>query len=146
MDLQKMEQLLTAYFEGNTTLEEEQLLKQYFTGEEVAPHLKPYQELFGYFVSSREETTTVATNIPKKEITLKGVFKKWYAVAALFVLALGTVYFLEEHSSSSKQQEAQMAFEQTKEALDFFSVHFNESAEKLSYVGEFNNTTNKIFK
>jgi len=42
MDHSTAEQLLHRYFEGNTTLEEEARLRDYFRGDDVHPDLKAY--------------------------------------------------------------------------------------------------------
>lgn len=48
METEKIEHLLKKYFEGETTLEEEQQLRSFFSGEEIPDHLKSYADLFRY--------------------------------------------------------------------------------------------------
>lgn len=148
MDLQKIEKLLDDYFEGNTSTEDEKLLKAYFSGNDVAPHLEAYREMFVYFAQAKAESTSseIKTLKPAKQ----GVFKRmrpWYSIAALFVVALGVTFFLQNSNKISEAEriEAEIAFEKTKEALDFFSVHFNSGASSLVVLNEFENSTNKIF-
>jgi tRNA G46 methylase TrmB len=45
--------LLEKYFEGLTSLEEEQALREYFQGEKIDPELKIYQPLFQFFANAR---------------------------------------------------------------------------------------------
>ena len=50
MESVKIEQLLDKYLNAETTLQEEAVLRDYFTsGKEVALHLESYQALFGYY-------------------------------------------------------------------------------------------------
>ena len=48
MDYKYIEQLLDKYFEAQTTLEEEQILRAFFAQEDVPAHLLPYREFFTY--------------------------------------------------------------------------------------------------
>lgn len=149
MDLQKIEQLLDAYFEGNTGIEDEKLLKAYFSGNDVAPHLEAYREMFIYFAQAKSESTSsdIKTLKPAKQGILMHM-KPWYSIAALFLVTLGVTFFIQNSNriSEAERIEAEIAFEKTKEALNFFSTHFNAGAANLSVLNEFENSTNKIFK
>lgn len=46
MNYKNISNLLERYFECNTTAQEEQMLRDYFQGEEVAEELLPYKDLF----------------------------------------------------------------------------------------------------
>ena len=46
MDYKYIEQLVDCYFEGETTLEEEQILRKFFAQEELPEHLRQWQPLF----------------------------------------------------------------------------------------------------
>lgn len=48
MDYKYIEQLLERYWQCETTLEEEQILRTFFSQEDVPSHLKQYAELFIY--------------------------------------------------------------------------------------------------
>lgn len=148
MDLQKIEHLLDAYFEGETSLAEEKILKQYFKGGQVASHLQIYSDMFAYLETSKQETSDVKLDLKSdKRPGLAHRMRNWYSIAALVVVALGVTFFLQQNNSITQQeeQEALMAYQQTKEALNFFSHHFNESANNLTYVKEFGNSANKVF-
>ena len=55
MELQKIETLLERYLEGETSITEEQALRDYFAGGQVAPQFEMYTSLFGYFESAKKE-------------------------------------------------------------------------------------------
>ncbi|MBQ9640695.1 MAG: pyruvate ferredoxin oxidoreductase [Bacteroidaceae bacterium] len=55
MNYQYIEQLIERYFECQTTLHEEQILRTFFAGEDVPGHLMPYAELFQYETLAKEE-------------------------------------------------------------------------------------------
>lgn len=48
MNTEKIKELLEKYFEGETSLEEEQLLRDYFQNQEVPDELKSYRDQFAY--------------------------------------------------------------------------------------------------
>ena len=52
MELANIERLLEKYLNAETTIEQEKLLKKYFSEGNVASHLKEYESLFGYFSTS----------------------------------------------------------------------------------------------
>jgi hypothetical protein len=56
MDYKIIQQLLDSYFEGETSLQEEEQLRRYFQQEDIHPSLKTYQPMFRYFVTNQEVT------------------------------------------------------------------------------------------
>ncbi len=46
MDIKEIQVLLEKYFEGETTLEEDQALLDYFSGENIDSKLRPWQQQF----------------------------------------------------------------------------------------------------
>ena len=158
MVLDKIKNLLEKYENGETTLKEEQQLKDYFSQETVAPQLEVYRPMFQYFLVSKQERFTKDVPLePKKTYTLY----KWISVAAIAVLMFG-VYtkFTGSTESDSLTDEELYALNETKKALNLLSsnfnkgtdnlnllsANFNKGAENIKYVKALENTTNKIFK
>ncbi len=85
LHLNHIEALLEKYWEGDTTLEEERLLKTYFASKEVAENLRQYAPLFQVF---REEQTvqfsqqTAASDIKPVQYN----WKPWAVAASLALL------------------------------------------------------------
>jgi len=71
MVLDNIEQLVAKYENGETTLKEEALLKDYFSKETVAPHLEMYKPMFVYFMATQQEQFT-------KDVPLKPKFVLFY--------------------------------------------------------------------
>ncbi|PVW14738.1 hypothetical protein [Marixanthomonas spongiae] len=144
MELAKIEKLLDAYFEGNTTLAEEAMLRDYFAQDEIAPQVAMYQPLFVGLVAAKEEVSDRELKLPKNQFKIKNW---WYAAAASVVLAIGVAGFVfSEPKLTQEEQEALAAFEKTKEAMQFMSKNFNKGAEELTYISTFTETKNKILK
>lgn len=144
MELNKIENLLDAYFEGNTNLEEEALLKKYFSEEEVAPHLKNYKSLFKSFVVAKDEVITSEIKLPKKTNTIK----PWmYSVAALLVIAITVASFMFlQPSKNEREKEALAALKQTKEIMMLLSNNLNKGTKELAIIDQFKINKNRILK
>lgn len=155
MVLNSIEKLIEKYENGETTLKEEQRLKEYFSQEQIAPHLEMYKPLFQYFAITKQEQFTKDVPLkPKKTINLY----KWISVAAVTVLMFGAYY---QFVQGPKQTEVDPVLaQQTMDALNLLSnklnlgtenigllsSNFKKGAEQINYVDAFNENTNKIFK
>jgi hypothetical protein len=135
MELDNMEKLLEKYFEAATTVAEEQTLRAYFEGDEVAPHLQQYSPMFGYFSKARNERFT--GQVP---LTTRKNLSRWISVAAVAVLIFG-IYFGKNYQ---EQQKAEYAYNQTKEALRLLAENLDRGTEKVAYLNEFEVTKQKI--
>ena len=158
MVLDNIEKLLEKYDNGETTLQEEQQLKYYFTKETVAPHLEVYKPMFQYFEITKEEQFTKDVPLkPRKTFALY----KWISVAAVAVLMFGV--YTQVNKPSELNDDQLLAYNQTMDALNLVSSQFkkgndnmealglmssslNKGTENMAYINQFSNTTNKIFK
>ncbi|MDB9960558.1 hypothetical protein OAD62_00515 [Oceanihabitans sp.] len=144
MVLTKIEQLLEKYDNGETTLQEEQQLKNYFSQETVAPHLEMYKPLFTYFLVNQQEQFT-------KDVPLKPESNNWYkwiSVAAVAVIML-SVYFNKPDQDlygTYSPEEKELAYNEVKQSLEMISSHFNKGASSINYLNEVENATSLIFK
>ena len=143
MELTNIEKLIEKYENAETSLQEEQELKDYFQQKDIPDHLFEYKALFNYFDESSTERYT--KTIPLK--TRKTNWK-WISAAAAVLLLFG-VYSLKFSDSISKKerQEAEFALLETKKAFQLISQKLNKG-EHVAFAGlqEFNKAQNKIFK
>ncbi len=162
MVLNNIEQLLEKYENGETTLKEEQQLKNYFSQETVEPHLEMYKPMFQYFLVTKQERFT-------KDIPLKtknnNVLYKWISVAAVAVLMFGVYNQINKPITSINQlsEKELLAYKQTVEGLQYLGLAFNKGSknletlgllssnldkgsESITYIDEFSKTTNKFSK
>ena len=153
MVLNEIEILIEKYENGETTLKEEQQLRDYFSQETIAPHLEVYKPMFQYFLVTKEEQFT--KDVPLKSKNTYALYK-WISVAAVAVLMFG-IYF--QNTRPNDEIDPVLA-QQTMEALSLLSnnlnkgtnsvtllsSNFNKGAENIALVGAFEETTNKIFK
>lgn len=124
MELANIEKLLEKYLDAETTLQEESVLQDYFTSNNVAPHLQEYSMMFGYFKQSKDETFTKTIQL-KPEKTKKNW--KWLSVAASVVLLFSVFMGNEEYQKYQQRKQ----FAQIKEALQLVSVNLNKGNDAL---------------
>ena len=135
MELGRIEKILEKYFEATTTAAEEQELREYFTGEQVAPHLQAYSSMFTYF--SEAKTERFSKPVP---LNPRRNHFKWISVAAVAVLMIG-LFFGNQYR---EQREAEYAYEQTRRALGLIAQNLDRGTEKVAHLSEFEETTQKI--
>lgn len=158
MELAKVQKLLDRYFEGETSLVEEQQLRDFFQNETVPPHLAPYAAMFKGFAEAQKETSSREIELPKP-IQKSSVWI--WSIAASFVVALGigSMLYFQNDGLTPEQQEALAAYQEAKQTMMLLSANLNEGTSKLNYlntftesgsnikyINEFSETTNKFLK
>ena len=144
MELANIESLLEAYFEGDTTLKQEELLRTYFKSDNVAAHLAPYISLFAGLEAARDEVSERELRLPEPSESNR---RWWLGIAASFLIAIGVGgYFFSQPSYTQEEKEAIAAFQKSKESLLLLSKNFNKGAEELAYLGQFTESKNRILK
>lgn len=145
MELRVIEKLLEKYFNATASIAEERALKEYFSSPGVAPHLEQYRPLFQYF--DREAGQTFEKSIPLKR---KKRPVAWLSAAAGFVLLSGlfTIYNREPEYAGDlgTYNDPDIAFQETQKALNMLSDKVNVGISGVAYLGEYENSKNKIFK
>lgn len=127
MDYKYIEQLLDKYFECQTTLEEEQILRAFFAQENVPAHLLQYRELFvsqafgknaeslGTDFDERilsiigaEDKEKEVKHVVARKVSLNKRLRPLYKAAACVavVLAIGQAAQMPYYKSEAEQQES----------------------------------------
>ncbi|MCF6223096.1 MAG: hypothetical protein L3J34_05140 [Flavobacteriaceae bacterium] len=138
MELAKIEFLLEKYLDAKTTLEEEQILKTYFSKNDVPEHLLAYKNLFDYFTANVFETSNKEIRLPKQ-----GKIKKWLSVAAAVVLFVSVSTFYQY--DVGQKEEAKLAYQETQKALNLIAQNLNKGGDAIAHLQTFDETKNKIF-
>ena len=130
MVLNDIEKLLEKYENGETSLKEEQALKNYFSEGNVAPHLEIYKPMFAYFLVNQQEQFT--KDIP---LTTKKVNYKWISVAAaVAVLMLGIHFSSTADNDLGTIHDPELAFNEVSKSLEMISKSFNKGTSTLDYL------------
>lgn len=146
MALDKIEKLLEKYFEAETTIAEEKELKDYFASSDVAQHLEHYKPIFGYVTQAKQEqfTATIPLNTKKRKSVV------WLSVAATVAVMFGVALFTINQPTESEDlgtyDDPEVAFRETQKALALISESVNKGIGSMSYINEYEQSKNKIFK
>lgn len=147
MEFSKIEALLEKYFEGETSIAEENELKAYFSSSNVAEHLEQYRPLFGYFAEAKEQKLTDNVMLISKKRKVA-----WLSIAALIIVMLGIgtyTYFnvntVKENQELGTYDDPEEALEATQKALAMLSDNVNVGIEGVQYLQVYEITKNKAF-
>lgn len=132
---------LDKYWEGETSLQEEKLLKAYFNNLNILPQHEAYKDYFLYLGMGQEiafkDDKDKPIALPNSSQTKVIQIKRWlYAAAAVFVLGLSSWFVFQtmntNNSSQSLVQEIEdpeEAYRVTMEALAMLSSQYKTSED-----------------
>lgn len=161
MDSERIEGLLEKYWRGETSLEEEAQLHQYFRQTPAPDALKEAAMLFRYFGNEKNKRLTDASFdasvIKKVRYPSKGriatlVFNTMRIAAGIIVLVLAVWLVRMELRKSVPDEMAdtyddpKMAFEETKKALMMISRSFSTAEEQAKKINLFNEAQQDLKK
>ena len=142
MELDKIENLLDKYFDGETSIAEENQLKEYFSSGEVAQHLEQYVPMFCYFTHSQQEKSVRQIPLQSKKRNVA-----WLSVAASVVVMFGIATFAyfnqQQQQDLGTYDDPEIALRETQKALTLLSGNVNKGIESVQYVREFEEAKDK---
>lgn len=151
MELNRIEDILEKYFQGETTIAEEKELKEYFSSPNVAQHLEQYKPMFGYFSQVKQQKSTHEIPLQTKKRNVA-----WLSIAASVVvlLSIGTYFYVSEKNTAPVVAQSELgtyddpeeALKATQKALALLSNNVNVGIESVQYIKEYEQSKNKIFK
>ncbi|TVR70822.1 MAG: hypothetical protein EA408_10540 [Marinilabiliales bacterium] len=164
MDIERIKAMLAEYYEGNTGREEEDLLKRFFTTEDVPPEMEADRMLFMSLANASSE------GIPDKDFDEKvmaaigenerkkfrpGKSRMLYMVsgiAASILLLAGSYLLLFDRQVQERitydvyytEQEMILAYEEAKNALIMVSSVMNTGTEELRPLTKISDATREL--
>ncbi len=144
MELINIKKLLDKYFDGTTSIDEENTLKEYFTKNDIPIHLQDYKAMFTYFAENKEEVSSKNIQVKTKKKTWR--FNWLIALAAVLLLFVSVYQFTPKGLTEAEIKEAQIAFDETKKAFQLISDNLNKGNNAIAYLNEYESTKSKIFK
>jgi hypothetical protein len=144
MELAKIEALLDSYFEGETSLDQEKTLREYFSSATIAPHLIAYQGLFVGLKNAQKEISKREVRFPQASTTSR---RWWLSIAASVVILLGVVGLqFSGNQMTSEEQHALAEFNKSRATLLLMSKGFNKGTQELAVISQFTEIKNRILK
>ena len=151
MELVKIEDLIEKYFQGETSIAEENELRTYFSSSNVAQHLEQYKPIFGYFsLAAAHQFTPEIPLLPRPRDKKRNV--AWISIAASVVVLLGIgtyTYYSADVVNKSQDlgtyDDPEEAFRATQKALSLLSNNVNVGIESVQYIQVYQTTKDRIF-
>ena len=158
--------MLDKYFEGETSLEEEQGLKTYFNSNDVAEDLRMYQGLFQFFKAEKklvlpEQRSAKITSLyatsesTKSSSKFRIVYQHIAKIAAVLLVAICAYWFMPTTAPTEKQainwseyevENEEEAIEKTIAALRLVSAKLNGGAKRAIKEVHHVQAAAKVFK
>jgi len=160
MDSNKIEELLNKYWACETSLEEEQQLKEFFRGQSIPEQLKETAELFRYFEIHKKKSLNdssfdgqVMNRVnPKRGKVVSLVYSAMKIAAGVSVLVVATWFVRNEIRKNDPVEmvdtydDPKLAFEETKKALMMISKSFGRAEMETKKINLFNEAQQDIQK
>ncbi len=162
MNTTEIKILLDRYYEGETTLDEEKILRSYFISGNVDAELTEHIPIFSYqaheanvIAPDNSESERISTLEEGKKIPVyhKQNFWVYFSGVAASILFVASLIF-ETHLNSSSENtlnnsryseaETRKAYQQTKNALAYVSNKYTSGTEPLGEISKFGNTTKAV--
>jgi hypothetical protein len=143
MEDHKIRALLDKYWEGETSLEEEQNLRSYFSSSQVADEFLPFSPLFNYYQEAQHVKMSGEIKSPDlPQVPGKTISLRWLINVAASIAIFIVMFFVNKHSKSpaidqyayeDTFQDPQQAYDEVKRALLFVSSKMNKGVNTAAY-------------
>jgi hypothetical protein len=153
MDIRQIKILLDKYNRAETSLKEEQMLREYFSGQSETPvELEPYRTTFGYYDSMRQMTVQKPELEQKLEaliereqrrkpvILMNRKVIRWIAAAAMVIFISTTVLIMNKNRKPDLGtfKDPELAYMEAQRTLLYISQTLNHGTKELSNISKIN--------
>jgi hypothetical protein len=157
MDSKKIEELLQKYWDCETSLEEEQQLREYFHQQNVPEQWKETAALFHYFEQQKSKAVneqfekTVLGQIKKPQGKVTNLVQTSLRIAAGVAVLVAAIFFVRQELKKDEPvamedtfDDPQKALEETKKALLMISKGFGRGEQQAKKINMLNEAKDKI--
>ncbi|RFS19118.1 hypothetical protein DVR12_25255 [Chitinophaga silvatica] len=158
MEYKVISELLEKYWEGETSLEEEATLREFFSSSHanLPPELLEAAPLFQYLHIESEKQLSwpeEETKAPAAKVVKLSPFRHWMKYAAILLMAVGIGYTFQHRGErqatgdfayQSDLDNPKNALEETKKALKLLAKNLNKGTNQMQKISYFNEATEMI--
>lgn len=156
MDKERIKELLEKFYNGDTSEEEEKVLKEYFQAEDaISVDMGPDAAIFGYYEARHGEVpgdgfeSRFLENIGEKRATpssSKPVRRIAYisTIAASIIIILGAVLLLRQKPLADTYASAEEAYQETLNTLKYVSSYWEMGTKDLEPIKEFSQPVSNL--
>lgn len=141
MELKQVRKWVDLYFEGQTTLAQEQALIAYFSQPQVDVELALFKPYFTAIIQERSQG--LEADFTPKISKYRYFTYRFAAVAALVIIGFFTVQQIFLNAPPTAEQ---IAFEEFKANMYLVAEHLNKGKQGVAYMETFNQSANKFIK
>jgi hypothetical protein len=161
MDLNKIDALLERYWGGETSLEEEEQLRDYFCRDGIPEQYKETAALFRYFDTQKKKSVednafdaaVLEKTGARKQAKIRRLLYNTMRIAAGVAVLITATWFVRQEVRQSTPQEMvdtyddpKLALEETKKALLMISKSFGRAEEETKKINMINEAREEIGK
>jgi hypothetical protein len=152
MKTSEVEILLQKYYEGLTSTLEETALASYFRDHPDVPGFEADRLHFEALASMRDEEIPVPEDLeagilarlnrvqqPVRKLARRNLYVAMSAAAGLLLL-VSSVMFLSRNNDQGSISDPELAYAESRQALELVSRHFNDATAKLTGLGRINSS------
>lgn len=144
MELANIEKLVEKYVNAETSLQEETILKDYFTGDNVASHLQEYSYMFTYFATTKNETYTKTIQLEPKQSNKRNF--KWLSVAASIMLLFSVFVGKQQYDEYQQRKEAERIYAQVTNGFKLLSENLKKGENAIAQMQTYESKVNQVLK
>jgi hypothetical protein len=159
MDIRQIKILLDKYNRAETSLGEEQMLCEYFSGQtDIPAELESYSATFRYFDTVRQNTGQMPElekklealidreQRHKKVISMQPRTIRWISVAALAILISTTVLIVNKNRKPDLGtfNDPKLAYQEAQRTLLYVSAALNHGTKELSNISKINSSIENL--
>lgn len=158
MNTREVEQLIEKFYEGETTLAEERILREYFGRDQIPDELAEHKPLFAFqqkerdaeipdplfdralFPKISEDEPGVVTLVTKRSRT---VYIASLAAAVILLAGIAVTFVLNLNADKQFSSQDKLAYAQAHEALMIVSSNMNCGVSQVRYLQAFDKGVEK---
>jgi hypothetical protein len=159
MSTEELNRLLEKYYNGNSTEEEEMILREYFIKDDIPEGYDAEKVIFGYYKSAGDIPepsagfeARIISGIDRAESeTASGRFRKYIlpylgTAAGLLILTGSLFFFIHRSEPGDTYSDPEIAYAETMKILMDVSSQLNYGSRILEPVNKINQLTTKSFR
>jgi hypothetical protein len=154
MDYNQLETLIKKYWDCETSLEEEERLREWFRTHEVPERFRETAKLFSYFDEQKQKATGehfdkhIVRNLSELKGKTVSLWQTSLRIAAGIAVVVAAIFFVREEFLETQHitaiEDPQKALEETKKALMMISKGFSTAEEQAKKINVLNEAEDKV--
>ena len=139
MDSKIIKDKLDYYFEGKSSLEDEQLLMEYFNSGEIDEQFAPYNFFFVGLCELKKINSNYTYEVPVLKSHKKKIWATIGSIAATLLIGLIIIHFTNQrYSIKDTYDDPEMAYTVAIQTLEYVAIQYQKGINQLEPVQKIN--------